>query len=208
MNIAVIGASGRVGSHVIEEAMKRGHTVTGIARDKAKVRFSIPIIEKDIGQLQQEDLLPFDAVVDAFGVWDPAKYHLHSETVQHLCTILAGTKVRLLVVGGAGSLYTDASHTQKVYETFPKDSQALPGAMAKAMDVLVQHSDVQWTYLSPAFDFDPDGQRTGRYTLGGEEPIMNSEGESYISYADYAVAMVDEIENGAYIQKRFSVVSA
>lgn len=80
--------------------------------------------------------------------------------------------------------------------------------MAKALGELRQRNDVQWTYLSPAADFQADGVRSGNYLLGGEELTLNSHGKSVISYADYAIAMIDEAENGQHIQQRISVVSA
>ena len=79
--------------------------------------------------------------------------------------------------------------------------------MAKALSELRQRNDIKWTYLSPAGDFQAEGVRTGKYILGGEELTLNSKGESVISYADYAIAMIDEAENGNHIQQRFSVVS-
>ncbi len=78
--------------------------------------------------------------------------------------------------------------------------------MAKALGELRKRNDVKWTYISPAGDFRADGERTGKYIFGGEELVLNSKGESVISYADYAAAMVDEIVNGNNIQKRISVV--
>ena len=80
--------------------------------------------------------------------------------------------------------------------------------MAKALGELRSRSDVKWTYISPAVDFQPDGEKTGKYILGGEELTLNECGESIISYADYAIAMVDEIEKGGHIQQRISVVRA
>ena len=78
--------------------------------------------------------------------------------------------------------------------------------MAKALSELRERKDVKWTYISPAGDFQAEGERTGKYILGGEELTLNSKGESIISYADYAIAMVDEAVNGNNIQKRISVV--
>ena len=77
----------------------------------------------------------------------------------------------------------------------------------KALEELRKFDDVNWTYVSPAGDFQADGERTGKYILGGEELVLNSKGESVISYADYAIAMVDEIESGKHIKERISVVS-
>ena len=122
--------------------------------------------------------------------------------------MLSGTKVRLLVVGGAGSLYVNPEHTVQVkdLESFPAMFKPLADMQGAALDDLRKRSDVQWTFLSPAGDFVADGERTGEYLLGSEEYFVNDRGESRISYADYAIAMIDEIENANNIQKRFSVI--
>ena len=119
-----------------------------------------------------------------------------------------GTDVRLLIVGGAGSLYVDPEHTMCVADgpDFPDIFKPLAAAMGKALSELRERKDVKWTYISPAGDFQADGERTGKYILGGEELKLNSKGESIISYADYAIAMVDEAINGNNIGKRISVV--
>lgn len=89
---------------------------------------------------------------------------------------------------------------------FPDMFKPLAAAMAKALSELRQRNDVKWTYISPAGDFQAEGERSGEYILGGEELTLNEKGESVISYADYAVAMVDEIVKGGHIQERISVV--
>lgn len=121
---------------------------------------------------------------------------------------LSGTDTRLLVVGGAGSLYTNPEHTACVAEGpgFPDAFKPLAAAMAKALGELRTRTDVKWTYISPAGDFQAEGARTGKYILGGEELTLNAKGESVISYADYAIAMVDEATQGNHIQQRISVV--
>lgn len=90
---------------------------------------------------------------------------------------------------------------------FPEMFKPLASAMGTALGELRERNDVKWTYISPAGDFRADGERTGKYILGGEELVLNSKGESVISYADYAIAMVDEIVSGNNIRKRISVVS-
>lgn len=112
------------------------------------------------------------------------------------------------MVGGAGSLYVNPDHTATVSDgpDFPEMFKPLAVAMAKALGELRQRKDVKWTYISPAGDFQAEGERTGEYILGGEELTLNSKGESVISYADYAIAMVDEITDGGHIQERISVV--
>lgn len=165
-------------------------------------------MRKDLFDLTAEDLKGFDAVVDAFGAWNEETLPLHSTSLRHLCDILSGTDTRLLVVGGAGSLYVNKEHTVTVSEgsDFPDAFKPLASAMAKALGELRERKDVKWTYISPAGDFQADGERSGAYILGGEELVLNDRGESIISYADYAIAMVDEIGSGNHIQQRISVV--
>ena len=148
-------------------------------------------------------------VIDAFGAWTPETLPQHGTSLKHLCDILSGTKTRLLVVGGAGSLYVNAEHTAQVMDgaDFPDAFKPLASNMGKALDELRSRTDVIWTYISPAGDFQADGAKTGKYILAGEELTLNSKGESVISYADYAVAMVDEAVNGDHLRQRISVVS-
>ena len=157
--------------------------------------------------MEKRDLENFDAVVDAFGAWTPETLPLHSATLKHLCDIVSGTEIRLLIVGGAGSLYTNKEHTAQVMDApnFPADWKPLAAAQAKALAELRERDDVKWTFISPACDFQAQGTRTGKYLVGGEELILNAAGESVISYADYAIAMVDEILNGEHLQQRIGV---
>ena len=208
-NIAVVAANGRVARKVITEANQRGWDVTAFVR-KAAPSEAQHVIVKDIFDLTKDDLTGFDAVVDAFGAWTEETLPQHSTTLAHLCDILAGTETRLLIVGGAGSLYLDGTHTTQVKDApnFPSEFLPLATAMGKALAELRQRNDVNWTYISPAGDFQADGARTGKYLLAGEEFTLNSKGESIISYADYAIAMVDEIEKGNHVKERISVVRA
>ncbi len=208
MKIAVAAATGRVGRKVIREAKDRGFEVTAFVRNQAEIDGAGLVIVKDIFDLTKEDLAGYDAIVDAFGAWTEDVLPQHSTTLAHLCNCLSGSDTRLLVVGGAGSLYVNPEHTACVADgpDFPDMFKPLAGAMAKALEELRERRDVKWTYISPAGDFQADGERTGAYILGGEELTLNERGESVISYADYAIAMVDEIEKGNHIQKRISVV--
>lgn len=207
--VAVICAAGKEGRLLTEEAVSRGYEVTGFVRRKDKVMNpKAKTVVKDLFDLTREDLSGFDAVIDAFGAWTPETLPLHRTSLKHLCDILSGTDVRLLVVGGAGSLYVNPEHTMQVkdLESFPDIFKPLATNMGEALKELRTRSDVKWTYLSPAGDFVADGKRTGEYLTGGEEYFVNDKGESRISYADYAVAMIDEIENAKHIGERFSVI--
>ncbi len=207
MKIAVICANGKAGRLIVKEAMDRNLDVTAVVRGENKSAAG-KVIAKDLFDLTAADLKGFDAVVDAFGAWTPETLEQHSTTLKHLCDTLSGTDTRLLVVGGAGSLYVNPDHTATVSDgpDFPEMFKPLAVAMAKALGELRQRKDVKWTYISPAGDFQAEGERTGEYILGGEELTLNSKGESVISYADYAIAMVDEIVGGSHIQERISVV--
>ena len=170
MRIAVICANGKAGKWIVKEAADRGLDVTAVVRGE-NTSAAQKVLKKDLFDLTAADLKEFDVVIDAFGAWTEETLPLHSTSLAHLCDVLSGTDTRLLVVGGAGSLY------------------------------------VKWTYISPAGDFQAEGERTGAYILGGEELTLNAKGESVISYADYAIAMVDEAVKGNNIRKRISVVS-
>ncbi len=209
MKIAVICANGRVGKLVVEEAVRRGLTVKAVMRTPAKSEAQETLV-KDLFDLTYDDVEDCEAVVDAFGAWTAETLPLHGTSLRHLCDILSGKENRLLIVGGAGSLYVNAEHTAQVADgaDFPDSFKPLARAMAKALQELRARNDVRWTYLSPACDFRADGERTGSYLLGGEELILNNRGESVISYADYAIAVVDEILQGEHIRQRISVVKA
>lgn len=209
MKIAVVCAAGKEGRLLVGEALSRGHEVTGFVRNAdAEVVPGAKKIVKDLFALTREDLRGFDAVIDAFGAWTEETLPLHTASLMHLCDALSGSETRLLVVGGAGSLFVDPAHPKMLMElpSFPELYLPLAQNMGDALRKLRERKDVRWTYLSPAADFRADGARTGRYLSGGEEYFENARGQSAISYADYAVAMIDEAESGRHDGTRFSVV--
>ena len=205
--IAVVCANGKAGKLIVDEAVERGLDVTAVVRSENQTKAQ-HVLQKDLYDLTTEDLEQYDAVVDAFGAWTEETLPQHSTSLKHLCDILSGKETRLLIVGGAGSLYVDPEHTACVADgpDFPDAFKPLAAAMAKALGELRERKDVRWTYISPAGDFQAEGEKTGEYILGGEELTLNERGESIISYADYAVATVDEITEGSHIRERISVV--
>ncbi|KAA8815587.1 NAD(P)-dependent oxidoreductase [Bifidobacterium callitrichos] len=208
-NIAVVAANGKAGRAIVKEAVDRGFDVTAIVRGENGTVAPHALI-KDLFDLTSADLAGFDAVVDAFGAWTPESLPQHSTSLRHLSDVLSGTDTRLIVVGGAGSLYLDSAHTVQLSQSegFPEAFKPLAAAMGKSLAELRERSDVKWTYVSPAADFRADGPRTGEYVLAGEEFTTNADGESAISYADYAVAIVDELSaapDDAHVMKRISV---
>lgn len=207
MKIAVLAANGKVGSLIVKEAVERGNDVTAIAREENKT-VAKKFLKKDILDLTENDLKDYDVVITAFGAWTEDTLPLHKTTLEHLSDVLANKNTRLLVVGGAGSLYMDDTLTTQLYQTPDFPAVYLPVAinMAKGLEVLRKRNDVKWTYVSPAAEFEYDWERKGEYQLAGEVFTVNAKGESKISYADYAIAMVDEAEKGNHINQRISVL--
>lgn len=203
--VAVVCANGRVGKLVVKEALARGLDVTAFVRGENKTEAK-KVVNKDLFDITTEDLAGYDVVVDAFGAWKEEDLPLHSKSLKHLCDLLSGTDTRLIYVGGAGSLYV--APDKMLYQTpeFPAIYIPLATAQVKTYFELKERKDVQWTFVSPAADFQADGERTGKYILGGDNMTVNARGESIISYADYAIALVDEIVSGNHIQERISLV--
>ena len=207
MKIAVVAANGKAGQLIVEEAVKRGHDVTAIVRSKNKTQAQ-HLLKKALFNLTKEDLAGYDVVATAFGAWTPETLPLHSKSIEHFNDLLAGTSTRFLVVGGAGSLYVDKEKKVRLVDTaeFPAEYKPLASAQADELDLLRTKKDLNWTFVSPAAEFIPDGAHTGEYILAGDFFTVNEAGESKISYADYAIAFVDEIESGKHIQERISVL--
>ena len=135
MKVAVVCANGRVGTLVVKEALARGLDVTAVVREENKTAAK-NVIQKDLFDLTASDLKGFDVVVDAFGAWKEEELPGHSKSLKHLCDILSGTKTRLVVVGGAGSLYVNPEHTAVVSDgpDFPPQFLPLAKAQGKALE--------------------------------------------------------------------------
>ena len=206
MKIAVIGANGKAGKLIVKEAIKRNHDVTAVVRSENKSEAS-KVINKDLFELSKVDLADFDVVVSAFGTFNPDTLSLHSKTVEHFSEILDGTNTHLLIVGGAGSLFLDKSKTTKLFELpeFPEIFIPLAKAQADELDLLRTKENINWTFVSPAVDFVEDGPKTNNYGIAGKIFTTNEEGVSYVSYADYASALLDIIEANSNIKERVSV---
>ncbi|WP_234402308.1 NAD(P)-dependent oxidoreductase [Campylobacter concisus] len=192
----------------VQISLKQGYDVTAIVRNKEYKNDTVKVIYKDIFDIAKSDLADFDAVISAFAAWTPETFPLHKKIAAHLANLLEGSDTRLLVVGGAGTLFVDDKGTM-VMDTpdFPAAYIGVAKATAESYFELKGRSDLLWTYVSPAGDYDASGAHTGKYTLGGDNLILNSKNESYISYADLAIAIIDELKNKKFIQKRFTAVS-
>ncbi|WP_317454232.1 NAD(P)-dependent oxidoreductase [Campylobacter concisus] len=207
IKIAIIGANGKSGANLVNEALKQGYDVTAIVRNKEYKNKSVKVVYKDIFELTKFGLAGFDAVISAFAAWSEETFPLHKKAAAHLLNLLEGTDTRLIVVGGAGTLFVDSKGTMLMdTPDFPAAYMGVAKATAESYFVLKGSANVLWTYVSPAADYDENGARTGKYVLGGDDLILNSQNESYISYADLALAIIDELKNKKFIQKRFNAV--
>jgi hypothetical protein len=211
MKIAIIGASGKIGSRISAEAINRGHTVTGIVRNpEAGIKNkNIKWVKADAlnSDSLESALQGQDALISAFGIdWSrPETYPQFVDVSRSEISAAkkAGIK-RLIVVGGAGSLEV-APGTQLVdTPQFPDEWRAGANEQRKSLEVFRKEIDLAWTFFSPAIIIEP-GPRTGRFRLGKDNPVFDEKGNSIISYDDYAVALIDELEKPQFIRQRFTV---
>lgn len=208
MKIAVLCANGKAGKLIVEEAINKGLEVSAFVRDSNKARFDskVCMVQKDIFTLESSDLQGFDVIIDAFGEWQ--NLSLHKAHMEHLVQILSGNRAKFLAVGGAGSLYMDTSHTTMLMDTpdFPQEYLPVARATAEAFDVIKASKGINWVYVSPPAVFIPDAPKSGKYKIIGEEFELNSKGESKISYADYAIAMIEIALDSTYSKQRVGVI--
>ncbi|VEU82243.1 NAD(P)-dependent oxidoreductase [Acholeplasma hippikon] len=209
MKIGIICATGKAGELILNEALARGHEVTAIVRNKSKLKTDkVKVIEKDAFSLTKADFIDLDVLVNAYGApLDKDTESNHIKLGRLLINALAHTKTRLIVVGGAGSLFTDKLHQKRVVETLPEFVHPIANGQLKNLLDLESSSNLNWTFISPAMIFDYHGPKTGKYVIGKDELILNAKGESYVSYLDYAIALLDEIEHPKHLNQRFTVVA-
>ena len=201
MKIAVVGASGNAGSRITAELARRGHAVTAIARNPAKIAAQPNVTAKKGDVLDQAGLAQLLAGHDVaissvhFLASDPAK----------LIGAAKDSKVgRYLVVGGAGSLEVAPGVRLVTTPGFPAQYKAEAEKGAAFLDLLRAEKELNWTFLSPSALFTA-GERTGKFRLGTDQLLTASDGKSWISFEDFAVALADEIERPAHIRQRFTV---
>ena len=201
MKIAIIGATGNVGSRLVNEALNRHHAVTAIARDAKKLS-SRTGMSATVGDVTKPDaLLPLlkghDVIISALRSegFDP----------QQLIDLARRSGVkRYLVVGGAASLEIAPGQILLNAPNFPPVYKAEASAAKAFLDTLRTVTDLDWTFLSPSAFFGP-GERTGKFRLGDNTLLTAPDGKSSISYEDYAMAMLDEVETPRHIRRRFTV---
>lgn len=199
--IAIIGATGRAGSRLLEEALRRGHSVTAIARkaSAAPARNGVTAIDVDVQDTAalQKALSGHEAVFSAA--------HFSTIAYDKIVTAVRNAGVpRLLVVGGAGSLFVAPG--LRVIDTpdFPPEYKAEASAGFAYLNALQDEKDIDWTFLSPSAEF-VEGPRTGIFRIGKDDLLVDAAGRSWITFADYAIAYLDELEKPVHSRQRFTV---
>ena len=206
MKVALYGATGKSGSRILNELVSRGHQVVAIARNPAKLSDEgVPVRQDDLSDPRKiaAAVEGVDAVVSAYAPPHDDPDAIVDVTRRQVEALARGAKARLVVVGGAGGLNVAPGVTLVDSGYLPAAYLPIARAHVKALDVL-RASDTDWTYLAPAAYFEP-GQRTGKFRLGTDELIANEQQESRISMEDYAIALVDELEQPRHRRERFSV---
>ncbi len=211
MKIALIGATGFVGSAILKEALYRAHEVTAIVRNSDTLTPHEKLRPMK-GDVYNEDevvrlVAGHDAVISAFNPgW--SNPDIYSQQIKGTHSIINGVKKsgvkRLLFVGGAGSLEVTSGVQSVDMPGFPAEYKQGALATREALNMLRKETDLEWSFLSPSADLFP-GQRTGRFRLGTDQLLTNAQGESRISVEDYAMAMIDEVEKPQHIRRRFTV---
>lgn len=207
MKVVVYGATGNAGSEIVKELVARGHQVTGVARkvDSLKGLQGVTAKADDLSNVDAITAIikGADAVVSAYQPPVDDTDAIVGVTEREIAAVKKAGGPRLLVVGGAGLLEVAPGVTLIKSGHLPAQWLPIATSHDKLLGVL-RGSDINWTYLSPAAFF-VVGERTGKFRLGTKELISNDKGESKISYADYAIALVDEIEKPKHERGSFSV---
>jgi uncharacterized protein len=207
MNVVVYGATGNSGREIVKELLRRGHKVTGVARkvDSLKAEPGLTIKTDDLANVDAivGVIRGADAVVSAYAPPADDTDALLGVTERQIAAVKKAAVPRLLVVGGAGLLEVAPGVTLIKSGYLPAEYLPIATSHEKALAVL-RASGIDWTYLSPAAYFVP-GERTGKFRLGTKELVSDAKGESKISFADYAIALVDELEKPAHRKASFSV---
>ena len=201
MKIAIIGATGNVGTRLTDEALRRGHAVTAIARQASKLPSRDRVTTRDADVADAKALA--DAVRGNDVVISTVRFLQATAAQITDAAKTAGIK-RLLVVGGAGSLYVAPGVQLIDTPEFPDMYKAEASAGRDFLNALRGESQLDWTFLSPSALFTP-GERTGKFRLGKEDLLVTADGKSWISMEDYAIAMLDEIEQPKHVRERFTV---
>lgn len=200
MHVALIGASGHAGSRILQELSDRGHAVTAIARNPDKIA-KLPGVTAKAGDVF--DQAGLTRLLEGHDTVISAVHFVASDPRILIDAVKASGAKRYLVVGGAGSLEVAPSVALVTTPDFPDAYKPEALAGGRFLELLRAEKELDWTFLSPSALFEP-GRRTGKFRLGGDQLLVGEHG-SRISFEDYAVALVDEIERPVHSRQRFTV---
>ncbi len=205
MNVVVYGATGNAGSRILKELTARGHRVTGVARNTAKLPAGVNSKQDDLSDVDRiaAIITGADAVVSAYAPPPDDTDQVIGVTERQIAAVKKAGKMRLIVVGGAGSLEVAPGVSLLASGHLPAQWVPIAASHEKALKLL-EASGINWTYFSPAGLFAP-GERTGKFRLGTRNLVTDEKGESRISMEDYAIALVDELEKPAHERAQFSI---
>jgi len=200
MQVAVLGASGRAGSEIVKELVARGHQVIAIARNPEAIP-ALPGVTARAGDVTQPQTL-VELIGGADAVVTATPFRVTAGAL--LSALKAAGVGRLLVTGGASSLRNAQGQRLIDTDAIPESWKPMVTPAITFLDDLKQEQDIDWVYFSPAFNF-VVGPRTGQFRLGDDQLIVDASGDSRISFADFAIAMVDEIEGQSRHRQRFTI---
>ena len=206
MNVVVYGATGKSGSRIVSELLSRGHDVTAVVRNPVDLPANVRSIKDDLSEVNKiaAIITGADAVVTAYAPPQNDTDQIIGVTERQIEAVRkAGKIIRIIVVGGAGSLEVAPGVTVLQSGHLPKEWVPIATSHEKVLRIL-EKSDIDWTYFSPAGFFEP-GQRTGKFRLGTNQLVVDAQGNSSISMEDYAIALVDELEKPAHRRARFTI---
>lgn len=207
MKFIIIGAYGKSGRELVSAAEKNGHEVLAVAhKEHGDIQFKNVLIKSSV-DLTKEDIAGYDIIVDAISAWTPATFPIHTNTAIHIAHLIKGTKIRYIKIGGAGTMYINSEHTKMLrdWSDYPKAILPLADVLINNLNCIRSFSDTAWTYVTPAFNYDPEGTYTGQYRINGEDMDLASLLESQISYKDMAKAIIDIAEQQLYIRQRIII---
>lgn len=206
MNVVVYGATGKSGSRIVSELLSRGHQVTAVARNPVDLPAGVRSVQDDLSSADKiaAVISGADAVVSAYAPPPDDTDQLIGVTERQIEALhKAGNNIRLIVVGGAASLEVAPDVMLLNSGHLPAEWVPIAASHEKVLRIL-EKSDINWTYFSPAAFFEP-GTRTGKFRLGTNQLIADAQGNSRISIEDYAIALVDELEKPAHLRARFTI---
>ncbi len=208
MKIAIISANGNLGKRVTKIALERNHDIKAFIYEGKTPDERVELVQKSLFDIKQEDLTEVDVIISAYGSGFQADPAINREAFLKYIDLAKNTEKHLITIGGAGSMFTDETHTIYSYETpeHPEFLREISKNIKLGIDELKKSEGVEWTVVCPSAFFDSEGPLTGNYQISTEgHLIFNEQGKSYVTYNDLAMAMIDIAEQGSYKKMQLTV---